>query len=117
MMQYGPALIDLIVELHDLRPIDRRAILERFEPFEREIIENMLRKVAEPAPPSFDALASLSPWLAESLGTARSLPSNLTPATREALIEAEQVLPRAAPPARPAKPSLLDKMLKKGARQ
>jgi len=116
MTRPSPALIDLVVELHELAPGDRRAILGRFEPFEREIIENCLQKAIEPAPPSFDALAGLSPWLVDSLGAARTGPSGLTPATREALLEAERLLPRAAPPAEPRRPSLLDRAFAKRGR-
>jgi hypothetical protein len=114
----SPALIDLMVELHQLRPADRRAILERLEPDDRGRIEAHLLKAMAPPEPSFDALAGLSPWLVESLAAARSRNGNvLTPATSEALNEAERLLPRRAAESREApQPSLLDRLLATGRR-
>ena len=110
-MRASLAMIDLVAELQGLRPGERRALLARLEPGERQRIEGQLAKLAKRPEPSFDALACLSPWLAESLAEARSGDKgNLPLAPRDALIEAERLLP-SAKPAREAKPSLLDRFL------
>lgn len=113
-MRMSPALVDLMVELSALAAADRRAILAGLEPGERQQVEHHLQKVSKAAEPSFDALAMLSPWLAESLAEARSgKGERLTPAVREALIEAERLLPRDKP-AKNHSPSLLERLFKRG---
>lgn len=113
-MSLSPALAELLVELHRVRAADRRAILARLEPSERLLVGGHLEELEERAQPRFDALATLSPWLAESLAEARSGASDkLTAATREALAEAERLLPRDKPPPGP-RLAFIDKLLRRG---
>ncbi len=112
MMRPSPALVELIVELHQLGSSDRKSLLSRLDPGDREIIQAQLTKLARRPAPSFDALASLSPWLAESLAAARSGDGGvLTPATREALLDAERLLPTKAQP----KAGLAKRLFQRGA--
>lgn len=101
MKRASPALIDLILELHQLGAGDRKAILERLDDEEKKLILAQLGRIQKRPEPSFDALASLSPWLAESLAAARSGESSLTRATREVLLDAERLLPSEAEPKAP----------------
>ena len=115
-MRASPALVELIAELHQLGASGRRAILADLEPEDRQRIEGQLKRFEQRAEPNFDALACLSPWLAESLAEARSgKGGNLTMATCEALVDAERLLPRDRPPAEASR-SLLDKILGWGRR-
>lgn len=93
MMNASPALIDLILELHRLGASDRKVILGRLDEEDRELVIAQLRRIERRSEPSFDALASLSPWLAESLAAARSGDHGLTGATCESLLDAERLLP------------------------
>lgn len=116
-MRPSPALVELMVELHQLGASDRRAILARLEPIERQRIEGHLQKLTALTEPSFDALATLSPWLAECLAEARSgADGRLTHATREALADAERLLPRDQPVPKSSL-SLIDRFLGKGRKQ
>jgi hypothetical protein len=115
MIHPSPALVDLIVELHQLGAADRYAILERLEPQERELIEAHLKRAAQRPEPSFDALAALSPWLADSLMAARAGQATLARATCEALIDAERLLPSKAEPLNSVRPSLLQRLFSRTA--
>lgn len=101
MKRASPPLIDLILELHQLGAGDRKAILQRLGDEEKTLILAQLDRIHKRPEPSFDALASLSPWLAESLAVARSGEPSLTRATREALLDAERLLPAGAVPKAP----------------
>ncbi|WP_294122210.1 hypothetical protein [Sphingomonas sp.] len=98
MKRASPALVDLVLELHQLGAGDRKAILQRLEDEEKKLILAQLGRIKKRPETSFDALASLSPWLAESLAAARNGAPSLTPATREALLDAERLLPAEAGP-------------------
>ena len=115
-MRASPALIELLAELHQQSAAGRRAILAGLEPEERQRIEGHLARFEQRAEPNFDALACLSPWLSDSLAEARSgTGGRLTMATREALADAERLLPRDRPtPENGA--SLLDRLFRKGRR-
>lgn len=109
------SLADLLAELSSLSAGERRLIVDGLGEHDRERVVRLLGKATVTPPPSFDALASLSPWLAESLAAARAtvpLPktANLTAATRDALLDAERLLPTEAARAN-SSPSLLQRLL------
>lgn len=94
-------LIDLVVELRLLGRRDRRSILDRLGAPDRERVASLLGKTDPKAAPTFDALAALSPWLSESLADVHAShrqgrASIVTAATREALLQAERLLPQQA---------------------
>ena len=112
-MRASPALIELIAELHQRSAADRRAILADLEPEDRQRIAAHLKRFEQRLEPNFDALACLSPWLAESLAEARSSTGGkMTLATCEALADAERLLPRDKPS--PVRVSLIERILRKG---
>ena len=93
MTRVSPVLAELVVELHRLGKHDRNFILGRISEPERKLILAQLARIKVRPEPSFDALANLSPWLAESLAAARNGEPRLTAAAREALLDAERLLP------------------------
>ena len=101
MSRISPALVEMIVELHQLGAGDRKAILERLGDEDKKLIIAQWGRIRQRPEPSFNALASLSPWLAESLAAARSGESSLTRATRDVLFDAERLLPSEARPNAP----------------
>lgn len=97
-MKASPTLAELLVELHQLGARERRRIIDRLDENDRERVGRMVGIAKATPPPSFDALANLSPWLSESLAAARgkgdrSRVAGFTNATRDALLDAERLLP------------------------
>lgn len=111
MTRPSAVLAELIAELGGMSAADRRAVLRRFDLAERDMIEDWLGRAVRKEPPSFDALAGLSTWLVESLASARAVQSGLTPATCDALIEAERLLPRERDEVAAKPRSLLDRLM------
>ena len=97
-MKKSPTLAELLVELHQLGARERRLIIDRLDENDRDRVSRMVGLAKTKPAPSFDALASLSPWLSESLAAARSKGNrsrgtSFTNATRDALLDAERLLP------------------------
>lgn len=107
MIATTASLADLLAELKVLGRSERNLIIDRLEPQDRSRVIRLLGRETVTPPPTFDALASLSPWLSESLAQARQrdghrAAATITQATRDALLEAERLLPTegAAPSSR-----------------
>lgn len=101
MSRASLSLIDLVVELRLLGRRDRNSILDRLDAPNRKRVVSLLGKAGKKAVPTFDALAELSPWLSESLADAHASRRQesapvFTSATREALLQAERLLPQQA---------------------
>lgn len=101
-MKASPTLAELLVELHQLGARERRRIIDRLDESDRERVSRMMGIAKAKPAPSFDALANLSPWLSESLAAARSEGNrsrvvSFTNATRDALVDAERLLPSSGP--------------------
>lgn len=102
-MSSNDRLVGLLVDLKRMGRTERGWVLAQLEDEERGQVERLLEQ-SNRKPPKFDALARLSPWLADALADARkaddaTVAKRMTHATRAALIDAERLLDTSAKPA------------------